>query len=303
MSFKNYTDRGNKEVLSSDINNMLNMNKYFIKDNDVSITLTDDFEVTIGAGTAVFSKVDVAFSETPITISAPNDSQDRIDIITLDNLGVISLIEGTPSVLPETPYYDADNDMCLCSIRVKQSCKALTSAMLNPNFLIRKMPQSTYDNAYVSSLLNYQKMEILELDALTTMGITTETFQIVNDTFSEEAGLLATVNTANTTAVFSVDGYYASTSGDFVEIDLPTITGTYTNTALIVDWDKKYEDTITYDVTDGTNTDAGLIPNNKNYKSSVTSNPTKIRINLNKDSINPIFKYPKVKTYSLIIYK
>jgi hypothetical protein len=486
------------------------MNKYFIKDNDVSITLTDDFEVTVGAGTAVFSKVDVAFSATPITISAPNDSQDRIDIITLDDLGVISLIEGTPSALPETPYYDADNDMCLCSIRVKQSCKALTDSMINPNFIIKKMPFSGYQNEYISEMLNYQKINTLELKAMTDMnifspvsaknllfhysleetsgnpvdsfslstattnvndsrknqngkinkcfyfngseyininvtyntlpvtmnvwvysnqdgtnqrniisndnggydfgivelgtygvhygnarvdtGITvlknqwvmltavitsgltkfyvngslafssnngvnsgggnwligkhanggyylgyidepsvwnialsdyqiqylynnglgllapskwgeTKTFQLISDTFSAETGLLSTVNTANTTATFYNNYYYPSSSGDYVEIDLPVITGTYTYSALVLDWEKYYDDSITYDVTDGVNTDSGLSINTKNAKSLVINNPTKIKINLNKDSVNPINKYPKIKGYSLILYK
>lgn len=305
MAFKRLNDRGNQELLMSDLNNTLNMNHYYIKDDDVNVTISDDLEITIGSGTAIFDKQEVSFSETQVPIKAGDESFDRIDIIVLNNTGVISLIEGIPNLKPVTPIYDADNEMCLCSIRVRQLTTKLIESMVNPNFIIRKTIQTTkYENEYYENLNKYQRMEVLELTGLTTLNVTnSDTIQIVNEIFPTPNGLLQKVNTDNTTCTHRNYYYSPETTGDHVEIDLPTVTGTYTHTALFVDYDKAYNDIITYNVIEGANVDDNLPINTKNIKDNVTSNPTKIRVNLIQDGEAPVPRYPKLKGITLIIYK
>lgn len=301
MAYKEYTDRNNKEVLISDLNNMFNSNYYYIKDDDLSITITDDLEITIGAGTAIFGSTETAIVETQVPISAADDDNDRIDIITVEDDGTISVFEGAPALQPETPSYDAETLMCLCSVRVKKKASALTSDMVNPNFILKKTPIVAYTNEQMSDFIHYQNMEILEVEALNTMGITTETMVIVNDSFINEDGLLESVNTANTTSTFKNYRYYNSGATSFVEIDLPAgITGV-TYSALIVRWEKAYDDTITYELDDGANQDSNMAIETKNAKTLVTA-PTILRINLNQGA-TAVPKYPKIFGFCLILYK
>ena len=302
MGFKEYSDRTNKEVLISDVNNILNSNDNYIKDDNVTVTITDTRKITIGAGTAVFSGVEVAFIETELTFTAADTGDDRIDIITIDNAGLLEITQGIAALQPETPAYDPDTDICLCSVRLKQSRTLLDSTMVNTNYLLKKTPVVSYSNTAMTNFINYQQMEILEIEAMTTMA-PTGTFQIVNDAFTDSTGLLNLVNTSNTTATYRNYRYYATTTGDYVEIDLPTITGTYTHSALIVSSEKYYSDeSITYTLIQGATTDASMALDTKNALVNVTSNPTTLKINLVKGAVS-YNKYPKVLGFSIIFYK
>jgi hypothetical protein len=77
------------------------------------------------------------------------------------------------------------------------------------------------------------------------------------------------------------------------------ITGV-THSALIVRWEKAYDDTITYELDDGANQDSNKAIETKNA-TDVTA-PTILRINLNQGA-TAVPKYPKIFGFCLILYK
>jgi len=100
-----------------------------------------------------------------------------------------------------------------------------------------------------------------------------------------------------TTASGQGGGNITFTEGDYsigtVEIDLPSITGTVTDTQLVVNSVNVAE----YNITDGVGTDSAQAINTKNTLTNVTSNPTKIQI------LVPVGVSNYVKTYCLKIWK
>ena len=89
-----------------------------------------------------------------------------------------------------------------------------------------------------------------------------------------------------------------------IELDLPSLSGTVIATELVLnDPNRETGDAIVYDVTDGTNTDSSLDVAEKNDLSSLTANPTKIKIHLNGKATDPTSGTPSVKTYALKLWK
>lgn len=97
----------------------------------------------------------------------------------------------------------------------------------------------------------------------------------------------------------------ASTPDRLVELDLPTISGTVTDTQLIInDVDRETGDEITYELEDASaNTDTALAVDTKNTITNLVSVPTKLRVNLNGKATSPTDGYPSVKSVCLKIWK
>jgi len=100
-----------------------------------------------------------------------------------------------------------------------------------------------------------------------------------------------------TTTVVSPDEY--------VEINLPTISGTVTDTELIIrDSDRESGDNITYKLEDASaNTDEDLELETMNALTNLVSNPTILRINLIATGTSPTTGSPAVKTFALKLWK
>ena len=96
----------------------------------------------------------------------------------------------------------------------------------------------------------------------------------------------------------------AAESTKIIECTLPSITGTVTDTQLIVRApDRETGDSITYDVANATQTDAGKALDTKHVLVNLTTNPTKIKINLVPKSTTPTDGFPSTKTYALKLWK
>lgn len=116
----------------------------------------------------------------------------------------------------------------------------------------------------------------------------------------------AQYSTANVTTAYNSGSGRELTSlgGGTVEIDLPTITGTVTNTMLVIkDPDRETGDSIVYEVEDAsTNTDTSLSVDTKNAITNLTGNPSKLRIVLGAGT-SETSGVPSVKSFALKLWK
>lgn len=88
------------------------------------------------------------------------------------------------------------------------------------------------------------------------------------------------------------------------KINLPTISGTVIATQLILNCpERETGDSITYNLSDGSNEDSGLAEETKNDITNLIDNPTNISINLNPKGNNATDGYPSVKSYCLKLWK
>lgn len=92
------------------------------------------------------------------------------------------------------------------------------------------------------------------------------------------------------------------TENNLVIVNIPSTTGTIIATELIINSPDLGEgETITYNLTDGTNRDEDLSTLVYNQIENLTSNPTKAEISLNK-SVGSSVGSPSVKSYSLKVW-
>jgi hypothetical protein len=88
-----------------------------------------------------------------------------------------------------------------------------------------------------------------------------------------------------------------------VVITLPTITGTVTASELVCNCpERETGDSVTYNIKNATQSDLSLALNTKNTLANLTTNPTKIEMNLIPAS-SPTDYTPSLKTYCLKIWK
>jgi hypothetical protein len=87
-----------------------------------------------------------------------------------------------------------------------------------------------------------------------------------------------------------------------VVIDLPTISGTVTNTELVINGQIETGASVTYVLNNGTDDDTTENLNEKNVY-NLTGNPTKMTIKLNPKETSPTEGNPSIKTYCLKLWK
>lgn len=77
-----------------------------------------DYDYHISAATYVIQGVQYSSSPDDMTLSASDPTDDRIDIIAVDDTGSVVLIAGTPSATPQAPDVDPDTQLQLTFIYV-----------------------------------------------------------------------------------------------------------------------------------------------------------------------------------------
>jgi hypothetical protein len=192
--------------------------------------------------------------------------------------------------------------------RVLKSVKFFYNNSTGTNVTI-SIKDSTETTTHYTNTSSYSTAEIKTHTLTTplTLSATTDYILIIENASTKVSGKTATINNttngitittvgsdkvpATPSTQFSYIQVVDESSGEMVEIDLPTISGTVIATSLLINGGNG----TTYSLEDvGTNTDTSLSIDTKNELTNLTSNPIKLRI------------YPDangVKTYCLKLWK
>jgi hypothetical protein len=77
-----------------------------------------DYDYTVSASTYVIQGVQYTAPETPVTLTAADATNDRIDIIAVDTAGDVIVLTGTPASNPQAPDVDPDTQLQLTFVLV-----------------------------------------------------------------------------------------------------------------------------------------------------------------------------------------
>ena len=77
-----------------------------------------NLDYTVTTATYAINNVSYTSPETEITLSAADPTDDRIDLVVVDNTGNVDVVEGTPSSDPQQPSYDPTTQVPLSFILV-----------------------------------------------------------------------------------------------------------------------------------------------------------------------------------------
>ena len=91
--------------------------------------------------------------------------------------------------------------------------------------------------------------------------------------------------------------------GEDLVLTLPTFAGTVVGVLVIVnDVNRESGDSITYDITDGSFTDAAQALDQRNDFTLLTGNPTEITVKLTQKSSNPTEAFPSVRSTAILVF-
>lgn len=85
---------------------------------------TGNYNFTVGAAAYTISGTSYNSLSTNITLSTPDMTNDRIDVIVVDNTGSVSVIIGTPAAAPVQPSYDPSSQLELTFVYVTANSTA-----------------------------------------------------------------------------------------------------------------------------------------------------------------------------------
>ena len=77
-----------------------------------------DMSVLVSTGEVYFGSSTISVTGTSVSIDSNATSFERIDVLRINNSGVVSVVKGTPASLPLSPEYDPDNYVAIGVIRV-----------------------------------------------------------------------------------------------------------------------------------------------------------------------------------------
>lgn len=98
----------------------------------VTQKVTPDMGVAIASGEVFFATSNVNVSAvSSLSVANNNTSFNRIDVVRVNNSGVVSVVTGVAGAVPLTPEYDPDNFVCLAVIVVPPNA----SSILNVNII------------------------------------------------------------------------------------------------------------------------------------------------------------------------
>jgi hypothetical protein len=85
---------------------------------------TGGYDFTVGAAAYTISGASYNSPATNITLSTPDVTNDRIDVIIVNNTGAVSVIIGTPAATPVQPSYDPSSQLELTFVYVTANSSA-----------------------------------------------------------------------------------------------------------------------------------------------------------------------------------
>ncbi len=94
----------------------------------VSQTTIASMSVDVAGGSIFFGATNLLVVGQNVAIAANVTANTRIDLVVIDNTGTVSVVGGTPAVLPLTPDYDPDSYIVLAMVEVKPGVSEIISA-------------------------------------------------------------------------------------------------------------------------------------------------------------------------------
>ena len=209
INYKFWNDRADKRVRNAEFNNLvLSNNNYVI--NDCAVTSAGSgLDVSVASGAIFIDNSVVTYDGGTITLIARDATHERCDLILLNSSGVLSKVDGTPSISPVTPPYDEIDYVIVAFVIVNNgTTEVLTDSEIanigiqNKNFFTEVLSQKLING-------NYQiTSEDTNGNILSTETITRASFKSL-DTF--------VLYSTNSWTGDGADGIIGTESGNFVD--------------------------------------------------------------------------------------
>jgi hypothetical protein len=120
-------------LFAPDLNNLSNQLRFGVKlSTDCLVTEkgVPDMSVDVAAGTIIFDAADVVVAGQNVVITASDPTNDRIDLIVVDNAGTASVITGTAAATPKAPNYDPAVYLPLARVFVDDGVTSILNAKI-----------------------------------------------------------------------------------------------------------------------------------------------------------------------------
>ena len=120
----------NERAFVTDLNNLALMHIKAVKSGCAvsENTPTPNMVVKLALGNIIFDNAVTGVAGQTVTLNASDPSNDRIDLITLDNGGNIGKVTGTPSTDPNTPTYDPTTVVIVARVLVQDGITQIFNA-------------------------------------------------------------------------------------------------------------------------------------------------------------------------------
>lgn len=132
MSQLKWTGGQTEKVTSAELNNLAYANKNSILSGcEVTAQTSPNMTVQVSSGTAFFSETNVSVSAvSSLTIASNTSSFNRLDLIAINNIGTVSVIQGTASSNPYVPDYDPELYIIVAYITVQPNTTLIASSKI-----------------------------------------------------------------------------------------------------------------------------------------------------------------------------
>ncbi|NCD07118.1 MAG: hypothetical protein EOL97_13450, partial [Spirochaetia bacterium] len=130
MSIK-FEGNERSRLYSAELNSIAYANRNAVLDGcEVTADSPASMDVTVSSGRVFFSSEIVDVTGTDVTISANATAFTRLDLVVVDNTGTLSVVTGTPGILPMTPDYDPETKVVLAMITVDAGTTSIISSKI-----------------------------------------------------------------------------------------------------------------------------------------------------------------------------
>jgi hypothetical protein len=87
-----------------------------------------DMSIDVSEGFVYFDNSEVTVSSTNLPITASDGSYDRMDLVVVNSVGVVSVIDGNPEAETQPPFLDIDNYVLLARVTVESGVTEIYNA-------------------------------------------------------------------------------------------------------------------------------------------------------------------------------
>lgn len=119
MANLNFKGGRRDRLYSAQLNSLAYANKNGVLVGCVATKGSNLRNVNISDGSIFYGLNTITVENTVVAIPSNSSSNDRLDLIVVNQSGVISLVQGNASVVPSTPDYDPEVFICLAIIRAR----------------------------------------------------------------------------------------------------------------------------------------------------------------------------------------
>lgn len=218
-----------------DLNNIAQLGRRSVRSGClVAEKGTPDMSVDVASGVVLFDSSFVTVASTNVAIATSDPSYDRVDLVVVSNVGVVSVLTGTTDPInnkPKSPDYDPDDYVVLARVFVDDGVTTILDAAITDLRIIIETIYgiSRYDEGFTSTssvavnhALNDDKPMVMVYDNQASPQLIEPDSIVVND--ANNITVTFTSSETGTVVVYGGTGGLVGQAASYIHVESPAST-------------------------------------------------------------------------------